>query len=127
MFSVDVSQGIRLANDLSEVGFKAVPALRTSMHGVGEAFALAWQGNARETAGVHGKHYPASITAELALTVSSVAVDVGPEAGLPQGSMGRGFEFGSRNQPPHLDGLRALDVVQAPAEQAIDATIGRLF
>lgn len=127
MFSVDASQGIRLASDLAQVGPKAVPALRASMQGVGDAFALAWQGNARETAGAHGVHYPDSISAELALTVSSVAVDVGPEAGKPQGSMGRGFEFGSRNQPAHLDGLRALDTMQAPAEQVIDSTIGRLF
>lgn len=127
MFSVDASQGIRLASDLAGVGPKAVPALRASMQGVGDAFALAWQGNARETAGAHGVHYPASISAELAFTVSSVAVDVGPEAGKLQGSMGRGFEFGSRNQPAHLDGLRALDTMQAPAEQVIDSTIGQLF
>lgn len=127
MFSVDASQGLRLAADLSRVGPRAVPALRTSMQGVGEVFARAWQANAAETAGEHGKHYPASITAELAFGFGSVAVDVGPDASMPQGGMGRGFEFGSRNQPPHLDGLRALDTVQAPAEKVIDSTIGRLF
>lgn len=126
MFSVDVSQGLRLASDLAQVGPKAVPALRASMQGVGDAFALAWQGNARETAGKHGRKYPPTITAELAFTVSTVAVDVGPEAS-GQGMLGRILEFGTVNSPAHLDGLRALDTMQAPAEQVIDSTIGQLF
>lgn len=31
---------------------------------------------------------------------------VAPDPGMPQGGMS--FEFGSSNQPPHLDGARAL-------------------
>jgi hypothetical protein len=41
--------------------------------------------------------------------------------------MGRGFEFGSQNQPPHLDGLRALDGIQVRADRAMDSAVGHLF
>jgi hypothetical protein len=56
-----------------------------------------------------------------------VSIDVGPNAAKKQGSMGRGFEFGSENQPPHLDGLRALDGAQQRVERMVDATIGHLL
>jgi hypothetical protein len=97
------------------------------MLAVGEAFAEEWRRNAVETSGEHGRHYPNSIDAELAFTIRSVEVEVGPNTAKKQGKMGRGFEFGSENQPPHLDGLRALDGIQARAEKIIDATIGHLF
>jgi hypothetical protein len=80
-----------------------------------------------ETSGTHGKHYPKSIDSELVFNATGVSVDVGPNSAKKQGSMGAGFEFGSKNQPPHLDGLRALDGVQQRAERVIDATIGHLF
>jgi hypothetical protein len=97
------------------------------MLAVGEAFADDWARNAVETSGEHGKHYPNSIDAELVFSVTTVTVEAGPNTSKKQGSMGRGFEFGSENQPPHLDGLRALDGIQARAERVIDATIGHIF
>ena len=66
--------------------------------------------NATATAGTHGKHYPKSITAERTLSIGSIGVEVGPDSGMPQGGMGPGFEYGSVNQPPHLDGNKAADV-----------------
>lgn len=65
-----------------------------------------WKRLARDTAGAHGPHYPNAITDEVdAVGLSAI---IGPESGLPQGGMS--FEYGSRNQPPHLDGNRAADV-----------------
>lgn len=127
MIRGDATQVYRLSADLSQIGFKTVPALRVSMLAVGEAFAEEWRRNAEETSGEHGKHYPDSIDAELVFGVTSVAVEAGPNTAKKQGGMGRGFEFGSENQPPHLDGLRALDGIQVRAERVIDATIGHLF
>lgn len=127
IISGDASQVYKLAADLSQIGFRSVPALRGVMGEVGEAFAREWQANARATSGEHGVHYPDSIDSELVFSVTGVSVDAGPNAGKPQGSMGKGFEFGSVNQPPHLDGLRALDSIQGRAERVIDATIGHLF
>lgn len=127
MIRGDASEVYALAADLSQVGAKSVPAVRGVMGEAGDAFAREWAANARETSGEHGKHYPDSIDAELVFDVSGVSVDVGPNSAKKQGSMGRGFEFGSVNQPPHLDGLRALDGLQVRAERMVDSAIGHLF
>ncbi len=127
IFSGDASEVYKLAADLSAVGAKAVPVVRTAMQQAGDTFAQAWRSNATETAGSHGKHYPKSITAELAFSISSVSVDVGPESSMKQGGMGPGFEFGSRNQPPHLDGLHALDAIEGRVEETLSSAIGPLF
>ena len=123
----DASEVYALAADISQVGAKAVPAMRGVMFAAGEAFAAEWADNARETSGVHGKHYPESISAELAFDIRGISVDVGPDRGKKQGAMGPGFEFGSRNQPPHLDGLRALDGIQMRTERMVDSAVGFLF
>lgn len=117
----------KLASDLNMVGAKAVPVMRGVMGELGSAFANEWAANARETSGQHGKHYPNSIDSELAFDIGGISVDVGPNSAKPQGSMGRGFEFGSVNQPPHLDGVRALDGMQVRAERMVDSAIGHLF
>lgn len=127
MIRGDAAEVYALAADLAQVGPRTVPAMRGVMQEAGDAFAKEWQANARETSGAHGVHYPNSISAELAFTVTSIAVDVGPESGKLQGSMGRGFEYGSRNQPPHLDGLRALDGMQQRVERMVDSAMGHLF
>jgi hypothetical protein len=118
----DASEVYRLATDLSTVGFKMIPALRSAMDQAGREFAAEWARNAVETSGKHGKHYPKSINSDLVFSVRSVTVEAGPDKSKRQGSMGRGFEFGSENQPPHLDGLRALDAI-APAVEALAAAV----
>ena len=123
----DASEVYKMAADLSQVGAKAVPAMRGVMFAAGEAFAAEWTDNARETSGEHGKHYPDSISAELAFDIRGISVDVGPDSSKKQGRMGPGFEFGSRNQPPHLDGLRALDGIQMRTERMVDSAVGFLF
>lgn len=64
-----------------------------------------WRKNATESAGEHGKHYVKSIKAEV--LDDGLTADIEPDPGMPQGEMS--FENGSTNQPPHLDGQRALD------------------
>lgn len=127
MFRGDASEFYALANDMSQVGAKAIPVLRTTMAAAGQALSNEWRDNARETSGAHGVHYPDSIDSELVFNLTGVSVDVGPNSAKPQGSMGRGFEFGSQNQPPHLDGLRAIDGFQQRAEKMVDAAIGHLL
>lgn len=125
--SGDASEFARLGNDFARVGAKVVPAMSATMQVAGEAFARNWAANARQTSGAHGKHYPNSIDSEMAFDSGGVSVDVGPNSSKLQGSMGRGFEFGSQNQPPHLDGLRALDATEASTEKLLDAAIGPLL
>lgn len=127
IFKGDASEVYRLAGDFSAVGPRSVAPLREVMAQAGEALALEWRANAEETSGEHGKHYPKSIDSGLVFDVTGVSVDVGPNTSKPQGGMGKGFEFGSENQPPHLDGLRALDGFQQRAERMIDAAIAPLI
>jgi hypothetical protein len=121
----DASDLYRVAADLSEVGAKAIGPMREVMLAAGEVFKTTWQANARATSGAHGVHYPDSIEAKMAFGVSTIAVDVGPNAGMPQGGMS--FEHGSRNQPPHLDGLKAMDAVSPQVEALFTAATASLF
>jgi hypothetical protein len=75
-----------------------------------------WRTNARQSAGAHGKHYPHSITAEK---VGDTEWEVGPDSALQQGGMGRGFEWGSVNQPPHNDMGQAIVQVPDRLESAV--------
>lgn len=112
------------ALDLGGIPTAKFAAVRGVMDGMGEAFAAEWRGNARETSGTHGKHYPDSIDSERRLSLDGVSVEVGPNRAKRQGGMGLGFEFGSENQPPHLDGLRAMDSMAVRVERALDAAMG---
>lgn len=123
----DASEVYKLSSDLAQVGPRSVTTVRGVLGAMGEAFAREWASNARETSGEHGKHYPESIDSELVFDITGVSVEVGPNSAKKQGRMGRGFEFGSQNQPPHLDGLRALDGIQIRADRAMDSAIGHLF
>lgn len=60
---------------------------------------------ARHTAGRHGKHYHKAFTIER---VGEHVWEYGPDSAMPQGGMS--FEYGSRNQPPHLDLNKSADI-----------------
>lgn len=123
----DASDIYRLAADLSSVAARSVPALGAGMADAGRTVERAWRNNAIVTSGVHGKHYPDSIDSEVAFGPDGISVDIGPNASKPQGSMGAGFEFGSINQPPHLDGARALADNEAQVELRIAQALDPLF
>lgn len=86
-----------------------------------------WRENARATARRHGKHYPKSITASQTPIADAIEWEVGPETRLRQGSMGRGFEYGSSNQPPHWDGARAAIGVEPKFVKALDEIVRGLL
>lgn len=113
-----------LANDFGKAPAKVASTLYETFRSNGREFREAWQENARQTSGAHGKHYPDAITDEMRTgALTSIEVEVGPESGRKQGGMGPGFEFGSRNQPPHLDGLRALGPADAKLMREADNAI----
>ena len=116
-----------LARDFDRASGKVASALYDTFKAQGEAFADDWADNARATSGAHGVHYPDSITSEPKLALGGIEVEAGPETGRPQGGMGPGFEFGSVNQPPHLDGLTAMGPAETRLEKAADSTIGFLL
>lgn len=78
---------------------------------------------ARESAGKHGKHYPKSITAEVHRG-NPLSWEYGPDSALPQGDMS--FEFGSRNQKPHLDLARSADKLTGPLLADVRFVLARL-
>jgi len=86
---------------------KKLPQMRKVVRDGAGALTVLWRQNARDTAGEHGKHYPRSIGYDL--RDGGLTAVIGPDASKPQGGMS--FEYGSRNQPPHLDGNRAADDV----------------
>lgn len=77
-----------------------------------------WRANAQATSGEHGRLYPNAISWEQKVSTGLV-FEVGPDSGKPQGAMGPGFEFGSVNQPAHLDGQRAADDVVPHLERRV--------
>lgn len=66
-----------------------------------------WKANAKESSGRHGSWYAHSIRYRMVPAFTSIVADIEPTPGYKQAGMS--FEFGSRNQPPHLDGQRAID------------------
>lgn len=114
-----------LARDFGAAPVAVATALYEAHRGAGEGFRDDWQHNARATSGAHGKHYPDAISTEMRVGgQTSIIVETGPESGRKQGSMGPGFEFGSKNQPAHLDGLRAMPLAEKRLERLSDAAIG---
>lgn len=116
----------QFADDFGKAASEICEAMFDTFKQEGEEFAKDWRRNAEQTSGKHGRHYPKAITSE-AKVAWGIHIETGPESARKQGGMGPGFEFGSENQPPHLDGLRALDPAAKRLEKAADATIGFLL
>lgn len=115
-----------LAADFAQAAGQVAEALYDVYDEGGKAFAEDWSKNAVETSGEHGKHYPKSIDHETRVALG-IRVEVGPNSAKKQGRMGRGFELGSRNQPPHLDGLRAIAIADQRIARMADSAVGFLL
>lgn len=119
----DAREFYDFANEFRKINTAAARRINSATRETAKEGQLIAKRNARETARRHGKHYPRSITMSSA---GRLAWEYGPDSDLPQGGMS--FEFGSRNQPPHLDLARSADQiegrlpwrVQAAAEDAFD-------
>jgi hypothetical protein len=83
-----------------------------------------WRANARRTARRHGKHYPSSITHDVYQGEGAIWADTGPDSAKLQGGMGRGFEYGGSNSPPHYDGAIALAANEPRFTEAVLEHIG---
>ncbi|WP_263165401.1 hypothetical protein [Streptomyces sp. SCSIO ZS0520] len=70
-----------------------------------------WAANARSTSGRHARHYPRSVSYDIApYGPDIVMATIGPDKGRVQGALGNLLEYGSAKNPPHNDGGRALAV-----------------
>lgn len=110
-----------LARDFEVAPAKVASALFDAYKGAGEGFRDDWQHNARGTVGEHGPYYPDAITTEMRFAGFGIETETGPESGRKQGGMS--FEHGSRNQPAHLDGLRAMPLAAARLDRLADTAI----
>lgn len=87
--------------------------------------------NARRTVGKHGKHYPSAITwdrsarAFVGFGGGSIQAEYGPDPARRQGGMS--FEFGSRNQPPHLDLAKSADLIGPAFAREVSEMVDGLF
>ena len=98
-----------LAADLGKASTKVASQVYDVFEETGLLFATAWRANATATSGQTGRKYPPTIDHEMVFAGLGVAVEVGPNPANGNPALaGRGYELGSRNQPPHLDGLRAM-------------------
>lgn len=127
MIRADASEVYKLAADLSMVGARSIPALRAGMATAGKAFETAWRNDAIQLHDTHAHFYPDSIDSELVFSLTSVAVEVGPNADKKQGFLGRILEFGGEHSPAYLTGLRALDRAEPAVEKAVTNAMDPLF
>jgi hypothetical protein len=117
---IDASELIALGAQLAQLtnDIKDPSSLRSAIREEAKAIQRTWRDDARVKAGAHGKHYPNSITFETRTEgVLHVVAEVGPDPSKKQGGMS--FEFGSRNQPPHLSGQKA-------AQESEGRLVGRM-
>lgn len=103
-----------LAADMANIPARAKVDMRATVReGIKVGNAVA-KDNAKRSAGSHGKHYHRAFSTEMRPTFSGFGTSIisgeyGPDISRPQGGMS--FEFGSRNQKPHLDLARSADVI----------------
>lgn len=123
--NIDSSNIRDLAQDFSGIPNRATREVGREVERVAKDGNKLAQSFARSSAGEHGKHYPDAFTVESAGGAFGLSWKYGPEAGLPQGGMS--FEYGSRNQPPHLDLNRSADIVGPTLGQRVGEAVDRLF
>lgn len=95
-----------LAVDLTAIAMEAPTDMADMVRHNADAGARYAKSFAKQSAGKHGKLYPRTITTER---TGLLQYEYGPDSALPQGGMS--FEFGSRNQPPHLDLAKSADLI----------------
>lgn len=118
-----------LERDLREVAPKAKAELKDVVREAVKVGNQVAKDYARQSAGKHGKLYPRSFTTTIdrssGLFGNTYSGEYGPDPALPQGGMS--FEFGSRNQKPHLDLARSADLIGDALPGEVRVVLDRLF
>lgn len=107
MANVDASDVYRYANQLEH----AVTNLEPEFEKITERGALNVKNESRRLLRLYFrrkylKHYYRSISYDMD---GPLAAEIGPDESMPQGGMGPGVEFGSKNTPPAPHMFPALD------------------
>lgn len=117
--NIDASDIYDLAADYGRIPNRATQGVRGAVEQTAKRGNTLAQGFARSSAGEHGKWYHRAFSAESAGLLSW---RYGPRVGPRQGGMS--FEFGSRNQPPHLDLARSADIIGPELQRSVGQAIG---
>lgn len=121
---IDSRQIHVLADDFDKIPNRATHLVANAVERTAKDGNRIAKGFARSSAGRHGKLYPRAFSAESAGLLGLSWV-YGPVSAMPQGGMS--FEFGSRNQPPHLDLTKSADVIGPLLSKRIADAIGKSF
>jgi len=128
---VNIRGGVEdLIADFAKIRTGAPRALNGVVRDGVRAGTTSAKGFAKTSAGRHGKRYPAAITGQMrrAYLYGEGAIyhgEYGPDISRPQGGMS--FEYGSRNQKPHMDLNRSADLVGPQFAREVGNAIDRLF
>lgn len=118
-----------LENDFRGVAVRAPKDIRGVVRDGVKAGNMLAKENAKRTAGKHGKHYHRAFSWEmhsgLGLFGNTVSGEYGPDVAKPQGGMS--FEFGSRNQKPHLDLAKSADIIGPALAQEVRGLVDQWF
>lgn len=112
----------KLASDMGRIPVRAEVGFVRALRRSAERGNRAGRRIAARSAGKHGKHYPNSWSAEA---ISPLVWEYGPDSSEPQGGMS--FNEGSRNQPPHHDLEKSLDIERPRFHRDIDRVVDGLF
>lgn len=112
-----------LARDMAALPARSVRDMKAKTREAGIVGNTLARDYARVSSGRHGKLYPRAFTHDESTYVggfgAAFSTEYGPEAGRPQGNME--FEWGSRNQKPHLDLNRSADIMGPSFAQEVRA------
>jgi hypothetical protein len=111
-----------LASDLRTIAVEAKPTMARTIADEARLGNELAKGFARKSAGAHGKHYPNAFSVER---TGLLQYEYGPDSAMPQGGMS--FEFGSRNQKPHLDLWKSVDIIHTRFGEAVLSNVDSLF
>lgn len=122
-FNVTVTRTTdKLEREMRRIPVKAATGMARAVRTRAEQGNRRAKALARKSAGTHGKHYPDSFLVEALGPFDYV---YGPSPSIAQGEMS--FEYGSRNQPPHLDLNKSADIVGPALGKDMEKLLGRLF
>ena len=124
MISFDHHELDALSVEMPRLGIKGAKVMSNVLEQGADDLRDAWRHNAEQTAGDHGKHYPKAIEAHRVVSTDLV-FEIGPNPAKPQGGMS--FEFGSTNQPAHLDGQIAAGEMVPVINGRIQTALFHLF
>jgi hypothetical protein len=129
MSSARMTSHSTLAADMADIPPRAKVDMRdTVREGVKVGNTVA-KDFARVSSGQTGKLYPRSFSSQMnrggGLFGNVISGEYGPVSASPQGGMS--FEFGSRNQKPHLDLNRSADLIGPSFAQEVSRLPDKWF